>query len=104
MRLTNRRSVVKSKNRLSYAISDRSGMRYPYNEMMYEPGTNFFIHRSESDGIYNEVDHPQNHIRVKPENYALLDAHPETTQFAPAALQTNEGVVIFTNIGQPIGL
>lgn len=98
------RSIKKSRNRKSYAISDRSGMRYPYNEMIYEPGTNLFIHRSESDGIYNAVDHPQNHIRTKPENPLLSDAHPETHVTDVAALQDNSGVLIFTNTGEPIGL
>lgn len=46
----------------AWAISDRSGMRYPMSEMIKEPGTGYFIHRSESDGRYNYVDHPQAHI------------------------------------------
>jgi hypothetical protein len=28
--------------------------------MIHEPGTDLWIHKSESDGMYNEVDHPQN--------------------------------------------
>ena len=67
-----------SKNRRSYAISERSSQRFPYNEMMYEPGTNHFIHKSESDGKYNLKDHPQNHIRTKVEDIVLRDAHPDT--------------------------
>lgn len=90
--------IRKSKNRKSLAISERSGLRFKYNEMIYEPGTNLFIHRSESDGKYNLKDHPQNHIRVKPEDIALRDAHGEAplTDSIPG-LQTNEGLVIFTN-------
>lgn len=53
------RSKVNSK---AWAISDRNGGRYPMREMIREPGTNYLIHRSESDGIYNYVDHPQAHI------------------------------------------
>lgn len=46
----------------AWAISDRSGMRFRMSEMITEPGTHYFIHRSESDGIWNYVDHPQAHI------------------------------------------
>ncbi len=46
----------------AWFISDRSGMRYPMSESLKEPGTNYLIHYSESDGIYNYVDHPQAHI------------------------------------------
>lgn len=37
----------------SYAFSDRSGMPFPYREMVIEPGTGLFVHRSESDGKWN---------------------------------------------------
>lgn len=53
------RTKVNSK---AWAISDRNGGRYPMREMIREPGTNYLIHYSESDGIYNYVDHPQAHI------------------------------------------
>ncbi len=56
----------------AWAISQRSGLRYPYNQMIFEEGTNLFIHKSESDGIYNEVDHPQRNIKgVKSDAQAL---------------------------------
>ena len=42
------------------AICDRSGFEYPYSEMVVEPGTNYLVHWSESDGSWNLVDHPQN--------------------------------------------
>ena len=90
--------ITKSKNRKSLAISERSGLRFRYNEMIYEPGTNLFIHRSETDGRYNLKDHPQNHIRVRPEDIALRNAHTDVTLTDTIpGLQTNEGLVIFTN-------
>lgn len=48
-------------------------MRFPINEMIKEPGTNYFIHKSESDGIYNAVDHPQAHLT----KYATLSGDPK---------------------------
>jgi hypothetical protein len=42
------------------AVCERSGFVFPWSEMIYEPGTGYFIHISESDGRYNAVGHPQN--------------------------------------------
>ena len=50
-------------------VSDRSGFVYPRNEMIKEPGTGYWIHRSESDGRFNAVDHPQNN----PTKYIRFD-------------------------------
>lgn len=47
----------------AWFISDRSGFRYPYSESISEPGTGWRIHYSESDGEYNLVDHPLNHVQ-----------------------------------------
>lgn len=41
-------------------ICDRSGFEYPLSEAVLEPGTNFMVHYSESDGNYSRVKHPQN--------------------------------------------
>lgn len=43
-------------------ISDRSGFKCKRKDMVIEPGTGYVIHRSESDGEYNLVDHPVNHV------------------------------------------
>jgi hypothetical protein len=48
----------------AWSISDRSGKRFPYNEMLFEPGTKLWIHYSESDGEYNYVDHPQGKMKI----------------------------------------
>ncbi len=47
----------------AWAISDRSGARFRMSEMIKEPGTNYLIHYSESDGIWNMVDHPQANLQ-----------------------------------------
>lgn len=44
------------------AISDRSGVRYPMNEMVIEPGTGWLVHKSESDGKYSLTNHPLNNV------------------------------------------
>lgn len=44
------------------AISQRSGMSFPYNEMVREPGTGWLVHKSESDGAWNLRDHPRNFV------------------------------------------
>lgn len=50
--------------RKAWSVSDRSGKRFPYTEMVYEPGTHLWVHKSESDGSYNMVDHPQGRIKM----------------------------------------
>lgn len=57
----------------AWFISDRSGMKFPISEAIKEPGTGYFIHRSESDGKYNAVDHPQAHLS----KYAELSGDPK---------------------------
>ena len=41
-------------------ICDRSGFKYPITEAVKEPGTGYVVHKSESDGMYSMVCHPQN--------------------------------------------
>lgn len=59
------------------SISDRSGQTFPYKEMIKEPGTGLWIHKSETDGKWNRVDHPRNFIKVKSDPQALRYPHPE---------------------------
>ena len=49
--------------RIAKGICDRSGFRYPMTEMVIEEGTGWLVHRSEDDGMWNLVDHPQNHVQ-----------------------------------------
>lgn len=61
------------------AICDRSGFQFPWKEMVKEPGTGFIVHRTESDGKWNLVDHPQNNIKdIRAENIGLTWTRPET--------------------------
>jgi hypothetical protein len=84
-----------AKGKYAVAISDRSGFKFPWREMVREPGTGYIVHRSESDGKYNLVDHPQNHVgTVRTENIALSWSRPEQ----PLGLPT----VTFTINGQTV--
>ena len=37
----------------AFFISDRSGFRFPLDQRVKEPGTEFIVAKSESDGIFN---------------------------------------------------
>lgn len=66
------------KGKYARAICDRSGFEYPYSEMVVEPGTGLFVHKSESDGMYNAVHHPQNYSpRDLADGASLRNARPD---------------------------
>lgn len=49
---------VNKRNSKASAICDRTGNRYPMSEMVIEPGTNYLVHKSVSDGKWSLVEHP----------------------------------------------
>ena len=55
MRIARRRR--RSSGKRALAVSDRSGLSFPYREMVTEPGTKLWVHRTESDGRWNVVDY-----------------------------------------------
>lgn len=60
------------------SICQRSGFKFPYKEMVLEPGTNTWVHRSEDDGDWDLVTHAQNFPPDKlTERISLRWAHPE---------------------------
>ena len=64
-----------ARGKYSKAISDRSGMEFPYNEMMKE-WNGSLVHRSEF-----ENKHPQLEIRAKHgEEQGLMNARPDRTE------------------------
>ena len=64
-----------ARGKYSKAISDRSGMEFPYNEMMRE-WNGSLVHRSEF-----ETKHPQLEIRAKHgEEQGLMNARPDRTE------------------------
>lgn len=66
----------------AYAFSQRSGLPYPYTEMVTEPGTGLRVHRSESDGKWNRVD-----MAKKP----VLPAEPQTLEHAFPGFDFRDG-------------
>ena len=82
----------------AWAISDRSGMKFPIKEMIYEPGTNYFIHKSESDGKYNAVDHPQANLTkyadFSGDPYPVKDAHPDINHSIQVLLTDENGSIL----------
>jgi len=64
-----------ARGKYAKAISDRSGMEFPYHEMMRE-WNGFLVHRSEF-----EAKHPQLEIRAKHgEEQGLMNARPDRTE------------------------
>lgn len=60
------------------AIDDRTGFKHPWKDMVKEPGTNWIVHKSESDGQYSLVNHPQNFVRLnRADNVALAWSRPD---------------------------
>lgn len=67
-----------AEGKYAVAICHRSGFKFPYKEMVFEPGTNYFVHKSEDDGENSLVTHPQNYPPEKlTERIALRWAHPD---------------------------
>ena len=64
-----------ARGKRSQAISDRSGMAFPYNEMVKE-WNGMFVHKSEY-----EAKHPQLETRHHiPDGVALKNARPDRTE------------------------
>lgn len=81
------------------AICDRSGGKYPMNEMCIEPGTGYLVHVRFSDGRYNLVDHPANHIEryvAFGDPFPVDNARPERSWVLDIYLTDEEGVYVTT--------
>ena len=73
-----------AKGKHSKAISDRSGMEFPYNEMVKE-WNRHFVHKSEF-----EAKHPQLELKSRSgDSQGLRDARPARTENEVAALLGN---------------
>lgn len=86
------------------AICDRTGRKYPYSEMVLEPGTHFFVHYTQTDGKWNKVDHPQNKPPMyRREGVPLPNARPDTQQLPTYYyLVDQQGSNIIDNFGNYI--
>jgi hypothetical protein len=73
-----------AKGKYAKAISDRSGMEFPYNEMVKE-WNGHFVHKSEF-----EAKHPQLELKSRSgDSQGLRDARPARTENEVAALLGN---------------
>jgi len=91
----------------AWAISDRSGFRHRMSEMVYEPGTGYLVHRSESDGRWNFVDHPQAHINEYAtfgDPFPVADARPDIIWSHNFSLQSGDGSDLVDISGTTIDL
>lgn len=92
----------------AWFISDRSGMRYRMCEHVIEPGTGYMIHRSESDGIWNMVDHPQANLQkwaeLSGDPYPVLNARPDIDWTTDTVLEDFNGTDIIDVNGTRIDL
>ncbi len=89
----------------AWFISDRSGMRFPVSEAITEPGTGYRIHRSESDGRYNAVDHPQAHISdfvTFDDPKPIENARPDIDHTQDLILTDENGVSVTDSMLNPI--
>ena len=74
-----------STGKRSKAISDRSGMAFPYQEMMKE-WNGSFVHRSEFESKHPQIEKKDHQA----DSQALQDARPDRTENAvPNLLKTN---------------
>jgi hypothetical protein len=71
-------SRVFKSNSFALAIDQRSGFKTLQKDMVFEPGTNYFVHKQESDKGFSLVNHPQNYPPIKKvERIALKYPSPE---------------------------
>lgn len=93
------------KGKDSFGICDRSGFKVRYSEMVKEPGTGYWVHKSESDGRYSAVNHPQNFPpRPRAESLPLRFARSGKNEITLHTLLTETGSVLLTESGDPIVL
>ena len=70
-----------SSGKNAFAICDRSGFKYPYKEMVKEPGTGLFVHRSLTDGKWNRVTSPRNYPPpARRESIPLKNPRPDRSE------------------------
>lgn len=75
------------------AIDQRTGFKHLQKDMVFESGTNYYVHKQESDGRYNLVDHPQNYRSAKldrPERIALRHPSPDTPLFIGVVISADQ--------------
>ena len=88
------------KHKGASAISDRSGFRFPMSEMVREPGTNWLVHRSESDGQWSLNEHPLNNLgrylkSKSGDPFPVKDARPRPLTETVSAVAVHQATALF---------
>ena len=88
----------------AWVISDRSGMRFRMRDTEKEQGTNFRVAKKESDGMWNQVDHPQANLQkwatLSGDPYVVDDARPDISHVVPQS--TLDAFPIYDVLGNRI--
>ena len=79
-----------------FFICERSGFEYPIKYMTKEPGTGLIVAKQESDGKYNIVDHPQNHVKAKADGRVIKNARPDRKEEHNFLTDENGDIVTVT--------
>lgn len=87
----------------SFFICMRSGKKTRQRDGIKEPGTGLLIDKNESDGMWNQKNHPQNktprqRLENKPQRFALSGKNEVGLHF----LLTESGDYMIDESGQPI--
>ena len=85
---------MKSTGKYAKAISDRSGMAFPYNEMVKE-WNGSFVHRSEFEEKHPQLE-PRKH---KSDGQALKDARPPVKLNPSDQLENGSINTLMSNLG-----
>lgn len=87
-------------------ISDRSGFKHKMRDMIKEPGTGYLVHKRESDGIYNQVDHPQAHLskwaKLSGDPKPVKNARPDEDRSISIFLTDENGNILVSETNTPI--
>jgi hypothetical protein len=86
-------SQTTTRPRFAVAIDQRTGFKHKQKEMMFEPGTNYYVHRKESDGPRNLVSDQLNYPSAKlnrPERIALRHPSPDVPLFLGVVISADQ--------------
>lgn len=87
-----------SSGKHSWAICDRCGFRFKYNELLFEPGTKWRVCRTCNDKGFSLVTHPQNQPPpVWPDPQALRNPRPDVTMEAPTSIWSPRDSIYFVS-------
>jgi hypothetical protein len=81
------------KKSFALAIDQRTGFKHSQKDMVFEPDTQVFVYKSESDKRYNLVGHPQNYPSQKlqrAERITLRHPSPDVSLFIGVVISADQ--------------